>query len=230
MTIASDIQTLAPSGMVELFELDATVQGGPVLHFHAGTNQLTQPVVWNGVTYIPWPIQVTGWTYTVKGTQPRPTMKVANVTAYLSAVVINYNDILGAKVTRKRTLVKYLDAVNFPGGVNPTADPTAAFADDVYYINRKSNETKLLVEFELAPLTDVAGVLLPRRQIINNVCPWKYRGAECSYAGGPVATADDVPTTDADLDACGKRLNSCKLRFGNFAELPFGGFPAAGLV
>ncbi|TCS68254.1 hypothetical protein EDC61_1305, partial [Sulfuritortus calidifontis] len=29
---------------------------------------------------------------------------------------------------------------------------------------------------------------------------------------------------------CGKRLASCKLRFGPYAELPFGGFPAVGLL
>ncbi|WP_108418393.1 hypothetical protein [Limnohabitans sp. MMS-10A-160] len=31
-------------------------------------------------------------------------------------------------------------------------------------------------------------------------------------------------------DACGKRLVSCQKRFGVNAELPFGGFPAAGLI
>jgi phage-related protein len=31
-------------------------------------------------------------------------------------------------------------------------------------------------------------------------------------------------------DACGKRLVSCQKRFGANAELPFGGFPAAGLI
>jgi phage-related protein len=32
------------------------------------------------------------------------------------------------------------------------------------------------------------------------------------------------------MDQCGKRLDSCKLRFGEGAVLPYGGFPAAGLV
>jgi phage-related protein len=29
---------------------------------------------------------------------------------------------------------------------------------------------------------------------------------------------------------CGKRVESCKLRFGATAELPFGSYPGAGLV
>jgi len=31
-------------------------------------------------------------------------------------------------------------------------------------------------------------------------------------------------------DVCGKRLSSCQARFGQHAELSFGGFPAAGLI
>jgi hypothetical protein len=37
----------------------------------------------------------------------------------------------------------------------------------------------------------LVGVVLPRRQIIANVCQWKYRGAECGYTGPPVADAND---------------------------------------
>ena len=33
---------------------------------------------------------------------------------------------------------------------------------------------------------------------------------------------------NASGDACGKRLTSCKLRFGNLAELPFGSYPGVG--
>ena len=31
-------------------------------------------------------------------------------------------------------------------------------------------------------------------------------------------------------DVCGKRVASCKLRFGDNGELPFGSFPGAGLT
>jgi lambda family phage minor tail protein L len=72
--------------------------------------------------------------------------------------------------------------------------------------------------------------MLPRRQVVQNVCAWRYRSAECGYTGGAVADINDQPTTDPARDQCGKRLASCKLRFGQYAELPFGGFPAAGLI
>ena len=229
MTIATDIQKLAPGAIVELFEVDLTPFGGDLLRFHAGTNQLTQNIVWQGNTYTAFPVQASGFEFTGQGQAPRPRLLVANVFGSITALVLQYDDIVGAKVTRKRTLSKYLDAVNFPGGVNPTADPTAEFPNDVFYVDRKSSENNEIVEFELAPAMDVTGVMLPRRQIIQNICPWRYRGAECGYTGTSYFNTNDQPTDQAN-DACGKRLSSCKLRFGEFAELPYGAFPAAGLL
>lgn len=111
------------------------------------------------------------------------------------------------------------------GPSNPTADPNQYLSRDVWVVDRKSSENRVVIEFELAAPIDVAGVMLPRRQVVANVCAWRYRSAECGYAGGPVADRDDNPTTNPALDACGKRLASCKLRFGQTGVLPFGGFP-----
>ena len=161
---------------------------------------------------------------------PRPRLRVANVTGAITALVLTYQDLVGAKITRKRTLAKYLDAVNFSGGSNPTADPLAEFADDIYYVDRKSRETRDVVEFELAASFDLEGVTLPRRQIVQNVCPWRYRGSECGYTGSNYFNANDQSVVSSIQDICGKRLASCQVRFGQNAELPFGGFPAAGLI
>lgn len=229
-TITSEIQKLAPSAVIELFVLDTTSFGGDVYYFHAGTNGLRQRIVWQGQTYEPFPVQVSGFEYNGSGQLPRPKLVVANVTGIITAMVLLYQDLLGAKLTRKRTLAKYLDAVNFPGGVNVTADATAEFQDDVFFIDRKATENRDLVEFELAAAFDVQGVRLPRRQIVQNVCPWKYRSSECSYTGTTYFNANDDAVASSALDVCGKRLSSCKKRFGEYGELPFGGFPAAGLI
>lgn len=230
MSIQTDIHALATGALIELFVVDATALGGTLYRFHAGTNQLNGSVVWQGQTYPAMPIEVTGFEYTGQGKLPRPIMKVQNVDGIIGALCDTYDDLIGAVVTRKRTFVKYLDAVNFPGGVNATADPTAVFPDDVYGINRKSSHTKLVIEFELTSSFDIQGVMLPRRQIIQHTCLWVYRSAECSYTGGAVATIDDVPTGLIENDACGKRVASCKLRFGANGVLPFGGFPGVGVV
>ena len=230
MPVKADIQKLATEALVQLFTLDATSLGGTITRFFAGTNELEANVVFNALTYAAMPIAVTGFEYNGKGKLPRPLMKVSNVDGLVGALVDAYDDLIGAKLTRRRTFVKYLDAVNFTGGVNPTADPTAIFPDDVYYVDRKSSHTKTLVELELASSFDIIGVKLPRRVMVQRVCLWTYRSAECSYVGGPVATIDDVPTTSSLLDVCGKHVESCKLRFGDNGVLPFGGFPGLGGV
>ena len=223
------IQKLSPGSLVEFFILDATAIGGTVIKFHPGVNELGNDVIWQGETYVRYPIEVSGFEWSGKGTLPRPTVRVANITGGISALVHDLDDLVGAKVTRKRTFLRYLDAENFASG-NSYADPNSYLPDEIYYVDRKSNQNKIFVEFELATSWDLTDVQLPRRQCIQNVCLWAYRSAECGYSGGPVADINDVPTSDPNLDACGKRVASCHLRFGNFAVLPFGGFPGVGLI
>lgn len=229
MTIEQDLHKLAPGQIVELYVLDATAIGGDVDRFTNGSNALRASVVWQGETYTPFPIEATGFEFAGRGQLPRPRVRVANVGGAIGALARIYQDLVGAKFTRKRTMVKYLDAVNFSGGVNATADPDAHLPDDVYFVDRKSTENKVFVEFELAAAFDVAGVQLPRRYIVQNVCPWVYRGADCGYAGSAYFSQADEPVATLAQDRCGKRLVSCNRRFGEGNELPFGGFPAAGL-
>lgn len=197
MTIQADISALNPSALIELFVLDLTSLGGDVVRFHAGTNELNGDVVWQANTYSAFPVEASGFQIAGTGQIPRPKIQVANITGLISGFVLNYNDMLGAQLTRKRTLAKYLDAVNFTGGINPTADPDAYLQDDVYFIDRKSAENKNVVEFELSAAFDVAGVKLPRRQIIRNLCNWTYRGSECGFTGAPVYDASDLQITSA---------------------------------
>lgn len=229
MGIEADLLKASPGSLVELYVLDATAQGDTsVRYYHAGTNSLSAPVVWQGNTYTPIPMQIEGFEWSGTGPLPRPMVRIANIGGTLGSLVRQYQDLVGAKVIRKRTFVKYLDAVNFGAG-NATADPNAYVPDEAYFVARKAAENKIYIDLELTPAWDVTGVKLPRRQVIANVCPWKYRGAECGYAGGPVADVNDTLTANPLLDQCGKRLASCKLRFGANNELPFGGFPGAGL-
>lgn len=486
--VAGEIQKLSPSSIIELYELDSSNIGGEIYRFHSGKNGLTNDIVWAGQTYSAFPIEASGFEWNGKGQLPRPKVTVGNALGTISALVLTYDDLIGCKFTRIRTLQKFLDEVNFqtqrnllaytqsmgtsavwnlntfsvgvsenvtdiysPTGTrdvekiietdttttfrlirqdfgaslaegsdvtfscyvkkaqrnvrlavvaksavgyganfdlttgtivgtigvgllgygmtdagngwwrcyitvdiglgsstpqariqllsgttqsyageigsgvyvwgaqaetntppstyqpvlgssfsrNPTADPTAEFARDVFYVDRKANENRTEVEFELSAALDLTGVGLPRRQIIQNYCPWTYKGPECNWTGnslgsgtysvtGTTLTAtvtnhglavgdavylnlsggtgdgqymvvtaptsstftvtvaatvtgsgtlditqlfdtNDQPTTIIASDVCGKRLSSCRARFG-FGELPFGGFPAAGLL
>ena len=140
------------------------------------------------------------------------------------------NDLTGAKLTRIRTLVRYIDDANFSSGSNPfgTADTTSKLPDEIYYVARKVSENRNAVTFELAASFDLAGVRAPKRQCNQNLCPWIYKGSECGYSGTNYFDENDKSTIITANDKCGKRLSSCRIRFGENAELPFGGFPGIG--
>lgn len=65
---------------------------------------------------------------------------------------------------------------------NPTADPNAKFPDDVYFIDRVSEEIPGQMTFELAPAWDIEGIMLPRRQVVANICPWTYKKSPCNWS------------------------------------------------
>ena len=70
-------------------------------------------------------------------------------------------------------MAKFIDAANFSGGTNPlgTPDPTAEFKRQIYTIDRKSKETREIVEFELSGSIDMAGVRVPKRQCTRALFP-----------------------------------------------------------
>ena len=217
----SEAQLPAPSALIELFELQliTAIHGASTVYrFHAGINAKgTGDVVWAGSTYLALPIEADGFSYSGNGQLPRPSIKVANVLGTITALLLTLPmGLEGAKVTRLRTHARYLDAVNFPGNVNPlgTPDPTAEYPREVYFIDRRKSESRDMVEFELAAAFDLAGVRAPKRQVIASICPWVYKSAECSYSGA--------------LATCAKSLADCRIHFGSNAQLPFGGFPGAG--
>ena len=221
MTVpVSALQEIAPGAVIELFVLELNQlqhSTDDVFRFHAGVNlNNSGSVQWAGNEYIPFPIEAEGFEYSGNGQLPRPRIRISNVLSTISAILLTLPDGLeGAKVTRVRTLARYLDAANFPGGVSPYApDPTAEFPREIYYVDRKTAENRDLVEYELAAAFDLAGVRLPKRQCLASLCPWVYRSPECGYTGG--------------LPTCDKTLQACKDHFGQYNQLPFGGFPGLG--
>ena len=234
--IASAYEELAkinPSAIIELFQLrlDSALHGSSdVYRFHAGANaDVDGNIIFDGGTYSRIPIKADGFEYTNTGTLPRPTLTISNLSSTISALLLLVNattagnDLGGAEVRRIRTLKKYLDGES-------AADPNAQFPQEIWFIDRKSSETRDSVTFELASKFDLAGQKIPKRQIIANICQWKYRSSECSYTGTDYYDVNGNEVSTEAQDVCGKRVASCKLRFGENAELPFGSFPGAGLT
>lgn len=230
MTIADELQALTPSAKLEFFVVDVTALGGEVERFHNGTNKLSQPVVWQGQSYQFIPIQASGFELRGDGPRPRPSIGIGDVFGLLGALARQYDNLSGARLLRKRTHARYLDAVNFAGGVNPSADATAQYPDELWIFDRVRSRDGRSVVWELVSPLDLDDVMLPARQVRNSLCGSRYRSSECGYAGGPVAKADDSPTSDAQLDQCSRRVSGCKKRFGATAELPIDFFPGAGVI
>lgn len=211
MGLNADIQSLSPGALVELFELDASaLPGGSIVRFHAGTNDVGSDIVWDGDTYTAFPVKAEGFEQTTQGSAPRPRFIVSNTTGMVGLLVRDLEDLIGAKVIRKRTLAQYLDGM-------PGADPTQHFADDTFIVERKVSENIEQIVFELASALDVHGLRLPARIIQASVCTWND-AAICTYSVGGVC--------DKTLDGAA----GCKFHWGASAELPFGGFPGTSRI
>ena len=197
--------SLSPSALVALFEIDVSQIGlnvgaisatdisnetSTIFRFHNTTKLNMSSIIWQGKEYVAAPIIIEGFEITSKGVLPTPklSMNVSNeavsIFSQLRQRIREIGDLTGAKVTRIRTFAKFLDAENFQDGNFPVGfspNPNSEFPRDVFYIDRKSNENKYGIEFELASLLDVQGQKLPGRLVVNNTCPFIYRGEGCLY-------------------------------------------------
>ncbi len=233
--IAAAAQQPAPGTRIELFELDLNPVGvAAVFYFVPQTNTGgSGPLSFGGQLYTPMPIEADGFKITGQGQLPRPTLSVANVVPALQTYVRNYQDLLGAVLTRRRTYRQYLD-----DGSDP--DPDAQMPPDVFEVRRKTHQDKQAITFELAAHMDVTGKRLPGRQIIRDVCTHTYRlwdagafdysRATCPYTGTDYFTADGNIAAAAADDACGRKLSDCKLRYPGNQPLPTRAFPGVARV
>lgn len=162
--------------IVELFDFELnTAQHGEttVYRFTNTKNELGNDIVWQGNTYTAIPLKAEGYEANGQGTLPRPSISVSNLLGTFTSLIALLPDGLeGCKVTRTRTLSKYLDAVNFTGGSNSDADSTSYFRPrDIYFIDRKSMENRDVISYEMCSAFDLAGVRLPKRQILPDDFP-----------------------------------------------------------
>lgn len=230
--------TLAPSGIInearslvedtrlDLFIIDGSAVfpgAGPAIQYLVSPEQSggqTIEYVDDGGTlrtYLPVPISATGFELTGSNRLPSPSLTIANVDRAFTILSESYDDLLGFRFVRLSTYAKFVRRIG-GGTVQSSYDASAHHAPDEWYINRKVEETKLTITWELASVFDNEGLTIPRRRIYANYCPFVYRGPECQWAG-----AEPIGET-----TCNKSLEACERRFGNAGlRLRFGGFPTA---
>lgn len=232
--LTDEIQKLKPDTVVTLFELDLTIFGAGMRYFTPEVkSEEPAPVAWRGNTYIPLPMTAEGFEMSSSGQFPRPKLNVSNVLGTLKSDMLQYNNLIGATVTRWRTFAKHLDDGDDP-------DPEIYFPLDVYKIERKSNESPIYIEWELATVLDQQGLMLPRRQILRNTCTHIYRvwdseaeafdytRVTCPYSDNNYFDENGNATALPENDTCSKLTDTgCKKRFLN-QPLPTRAFPGVG--
>lgn len=183
-----DLLGLEGDSIIDLFELDLEpLTTNPALRFFRFCNWVQTDgsnVSYGNNDYQPIPVALRGFELKGDGTPPAPSVTVSNIGLDFTALANDWNDLVGAKFVRRRVLRKHLD-----DGTNPSTSDH--WPDEVWFIEQKTEETKVTVTFALSTAFDLDGVALPRRRALIHTCPWVYRGAECGYTGPPVADVYD---------------------------------------
>ena len=156
------------------FNVNATIANPTVYLFHSGNNMKDNfDIVWQSNTYSRTPVKAEGFKYTGKGKLPRPTLTFSNLLGTITTILqltnqtTPFSDLSGAKVTRRRTLSRFLDATNFPSNANPYGSPDASseLPREVYFIERKTVENRNIVSFEMVGSFDLFGVAAPKKLV-----------------------------------------------------------------
>jgi phage-related protein len=224
--ITADIQGLEPGARVELFELDATmIANGGLLRFHGYEQAGT--IWWQGTSTRPGQSRPRASPRLPKGSSPRPSF--GGQRGRLDLVAVH---------PARRSGWRQADAPRHAGpvprcGQFPRRQPERRSATGVparYLVHRaedRRDERGCRVRAESA--LDFQGVMLPRRQIIANLCPFPTRartavtpGTRCS-----TPTTTRLPTRRSTCARSG--LGAAKSASAHGC-LNFGGFPAAALI
>ena len=204
----SEASKLQPSSVLTFFEIDLTdilFERGSIssltsenlqeeqiktFRFHNNINLINGNIIFQGNTYYAMPIQIQGLEVSGSGTLPTPTLSLStieeasNALSLLKCQIAALFDLVGAKITIKRTFLKHIDSINFAGKKQPDGydeDQNAEFTPTIFYVDRKIEENKVNLKYELRSIFDLRQKKLPSRLVLSNTCMWNYRGEGCCY-------------------------------------------------
>lgn len=155
------------ASLIILYELE--MPDGTTWYFHDGKSSSITDITFDGNTYEAIPVEFDGVDITSDGPSSRPTVTIGNVLSVFKdalGATYTYEDLLGKKFTRRRTLSTYL-----------TSSPAVELPKNIFYVDRIASSSVISVSLELASPFDLEGVKLPTRTIIGGGCSWQYQGA-----------------------------------------------------
>ena len=143
-----------------------------VIYFRDSTN------ISRGYTSIP--IIAEGFDVSSDGAYSRPELSIGNIGDSLSDAIggLDYEDLIGKRVTRIITFKKYLSGE----ASDSTTAPGVCLPKTSYIIDRIKSKNILQVTFELAAPFDLAGIQLPRRVLVGSLCSWNYQQGRASLS------------------------------------------------
>ena len=204
----SEALSLSPSEIIEFYLIYfgwPTIQND-FLAVTPARKQIGGSITWQTQNYLSWPLETVGFGSKGDNSLPRPRIKLNNFELAVSKYLKTYNNLIGAKIIRKRTFVKFLDDANFSNGKNPyydlatnttLANSDSHLPDQTFYVNRRVSETKDVVELELSTVFELDNVFLPNRNVYSKYCTWNYRGNGCRFNNEPKTTSNSQPFTDS---------------------------------
>lgn len=173
--ITTDLQSQeVGSGLVDLYEIQ--LSSDVTLYFHPGVDESLQSIDYDGNTYVPLPLEMTGMEAASEGAANRPIVTIANVANIFKAALegesFTFDSLVGKRITRRQTLEKYL------------ANASYEFPKKIYILDRIAAENNVTVSFELVAPFDVSGVRIPNRTVIGKYCSWVYQGFDRTVPTG----------------------------------------------
>lgn len=167
--ILKEANKLNPDTYVELFDFDYSmlsngVISGSTLYFtNTPTGGANSPIVWQGNSYYPFPLEISGIESRGDGTAPgRPNIALSNTNKFLMAAVMSFGNLIGTTVRRWRTFYKYTDA-------GSEANTLIHYPIEEWIIIRKVAHSKNGLQFEMALALDRPGLKLPKKQILRDL-------------------------------------------------------------
>lgn len=198
--LQTEASSLETSGLITFFEIDLSTaltnrsifldESERIFYFHNNTKLISTDIQFQNKIYSICPIEATGFELTSQGSLPVPLLRMSvndsdvPFLAILKNKISVLGDLVGCKVTRKRSFAKFLSNNNFNSNNAPLStlvDQYAEFPHDIWYISRKSVENKNVIEYELNSVLDLENLQLPRRLMFAKRCSFTYRGEGCMY-------------------------------------------------
>ena len=144
-TIKEQITQPYVGELVELITIDTSPVGGTdIFRF---TPSSDTPISFNGVTYNPMPITISGLSRSLDSAPGRVNLQVSSMNGLIAAAVITLGDLAGAKVTYIRTFKNYLDG-QADGGLQQSF-PIQRYIKTFFILSKKRIRGHFIVHWHI---------------------------------------------------------------------------------